>query len=275
MKTIIVPTDFSKAASHALELAKWMAKKTNATIHLANFYSIPVADYSYPDISMPGEILEQIRKAAVEGIDKLSVELKAEGFSVDSTIDMGMIADEVVNLASRLQADLIIMGTTGDKDIMNKIVGSNAAHVMQRVTQPILLVPQDCNCDGIRNVIYLDQLEEDDTAVLSKLFALAEELQIDNNIRLLNVNTGFFFKPINEDLMLKLDKTFGLEKIKLETVDGADVKEGIEHYLENHKIDLVVMSTHKKSFLERVFSKSDTKEMAMYGKLPLLVYHKD
>jgi nucleotide-binding universal stress UspA family protein len=66
MKTIIVPTDFSDAANNALKAAKSIAIKTKASIHLANFYSLPVADYSYPDISMPAEILEQIRKAAID-----------------------------------------------------------------------------------------------------------------------------------------------------------------------------------------------------------------
>jgi nucleotide-binding universal stress UspA family protein len=274
MKTIIVPTDFSDAANNALKAAKSIAIKTKASIHLANFYSLPVADYSYPDISMPAEILEQIRKAAIEGVDKISAELREEGFTVESTIGMGMVADEIADLAKDIKPDLIVMGTTGASGIANKLLGSNAAHVMQNTVYPILLVPQHCICDKIFNIVYLDELKEDDTAVLSKLFAFAGAMNVEN-IKILNVNTGFFFKPINEHLMIQLDRAFGLEKIKLETVDGSDVKEGIDHYLENHHVDLLVMSTHKKSFLERLFSKSNTNEMAMYGKIPLLVYHKE
>lgn len=274
MKTILVATDFSETANNALKAAKLIAQKTQATLHIANFYSIPVADYSYPDISMPAEILEQIRLAAIEGIDKLSNDLKAEGFSVESTIDMGLVSDEIISLAKKVNADLIVMGTTGADSIINKIIGSNAAHVLQRTEFPIMLVPQHCNCKSLQNLVYLDELKEDDTAVLTKLFSFAGELGIEN-IKLLNVNTGFFFKPVNEHLMIQLDRAFGLEKIKLETVDGADVKEGINHYLENHHVDLVVMSTHRKSFLARLFSSSSTNEMALYGKLPLLVYHKE
>lgn len=274
MKTILVPTDFSEAADNALKVAKSIAQKTKATIHLANFYSIPVADYSYPEISMPAEIMEEVRKSATEGVEKLAANLNAEGFSATSTVEMGMVSDEIVELGNKLEADLIIMGTTGASGILNKIIGSNAARVMQRTMRPIILVPQDAAFDGIDKVVYLDQLKEDDTAVLSKLFAFADELGV-NNIKLLNVNTGFFFQPVNEHLLIQLDRAFGLERIKLETVDGADVKEGIDHYLENHQIDLVVMSTHKKTLLERIFSGSNTNEMALYSKVPLLVYHKE
>lgn len=273
MKTILVPTDFSQAADNALKAAKLIAQKTNATIHLANFYSIPVADYSYPDISMPAEIMEQVRKSANEGIAQLTAQLKAEGFAVEATVEMGLVGDEVVALADKIEADLIIMGTTGASGIVNKIVGSNAAHVMQRTNRPIIMIPQDNALESFNKVVYLDQLEEDDTAVLAKLFALGDELGI-TSVKILNVNTGFFFKPVNEHLMVQLNRAFGEERIKLETVDGADVTEGVEHYLENHNVDLVVMSTHRKSFLERIFSKSDTHEMALYSKVPLLVYHK-
>ena len=128
--------------------------------------------------------------------------------------------------------------------------------------------------NGIFSIVYLDELKEDDTSVLHKLFALSDEIGA-HNVTLLNVNTGFFFEPINEHLMIQLNRAFGEEKIKLDTVDGADVKEGIDHYLEEKQVDLVVMSTHKKTILERLFMQSNTKLMAMQTKVPLLVYHKD
>lgn len=273
MKTILVPTDFSEVAENALKLAKYIAQKTKATIHLANFYSIPLGSYAYPDISVPGEIIEAIRKAAVEGIEKTAQELIAEGYTVEHTVEMGMASGEIVDLADKIDADLIVMGTTGADGLINKIIGSNAEHVMQQTRRLIILVPKDCTFDGIFNVVYLDELKEDDTKILSKLFSFSEEIGV-HNVKLLNVNTGFFFQPVNEHLLIQLDRAFGMEKIKLETVDAADVKEGIDKYLEKEMIDLVVMSTHKKTLLERIFSKNNTNTMALYSKVPLMVYHK-
>jgi nucleotide-binding universal stress UspA family protein len=273
MKTIVVPTDFSEVAEKALLLAKSIAQKTKATIHLANFYSIPLGSYAYPDISVPGEIIEGIRKASEEGIEKMAQELATEGFTVEHTVAMGMAPDEIVDLADKVDADLIVMGTTGAEGLMNKIIGSNAERVMQLTKRPIILVPKDCTFDGIYNIVYLDELKEDDTSILSKLFSFSEEIGV-HHVKLLNINTGFFFQPVNEHLLIQLDRAFDLEKIKLDTVDAADVKEGIDKYLENEMIDLVVMSTHKKTLVERIFSKSNTNTMALYSKVPLMVYHK-
>ena len=274
MKTILVPTDFSDVSRKALNVAKSIAKKTHATIHIANFYSIPSGSYAFPDISMPSDIIEEIRKIAVEGVEKCANELKLEGFTVESTVEMGTASDETAELAKKLNVDLIVMGTTGADGIINKIIGSNAAHVMQKTEIPIILVPKDCDFDGIYNVIYLDELKEDDAKVLSKVFAFSDEIGI-HNIKLLNVNTGFFYQPINEHLLIHFNRVFGLDKIKLDTVDGTDVKEGVNNYLEKHQIDLVIMSTNKKTLLERIFIQSNTKTMALYSKIPLMVYHKE
>ncbi|HNE51419.1 MAG TPA: universal stress protein [Chitinophagales bacterium] len=273
MKTILVPTDFSTAADNALSVAKLIARKTNSTLHLAHFYSIPVADYSYPDISMPAEILEQARKSAMQQISDLERQLASDGYKVSSTIDMGLVFDEVVTLADKLAVDLIVMGTTGASGIVNKIMGSNTAHVMQRTERPIILIPEHSKVKDIQKIVYLDELEQDDTEVLNNLLAFADDLAI-HQIRILNISTGFFYKPIDEKMVALLENNFGEHKVKIETVDGIDVKEGVDHYLKEHHVDLVVMSTHKKTFLERLFSKSNTQEMALYSKVPLLVYHK-
>lgn len=272
MKTILVPTDFSEVANNALKVAKSIAQKTKATIHLANFYTIPIGSYNYPDIGVPSDIIEEIRKSTIEGIEKMVLELKSEGFHVESTVEIGMAVDEILELGNKLNADLLIMGTTGAGSLINKIIGSNAANVMQQTKIPIILVPKDCVFDGIYNVVYLDELKADDTDVLYKLFKFSDEIGV-HHVKLLNVNTGFFYQPVNEHLLIQLDRMFGLEKIKLDTVDAADVKEGINKYLETHMIDMVVMSTSKKTLLERIFIQSNTQTMALYTKVPLMIYH--
>jgi nucleotide-binding universal stress UspA family protein len=273
MKTIVVPTDFSEVATKALGVAKSIAKKTNAKLHIANFYTVPVVDYSYPEISMPGEILEEMRKASKQGIRIIADELEEEGITVETTFGMGMATDEIVELARKADADLIIMGTTGASGIMNTLIGSNAAHVMQRVEMPIMLVPYAYDGREIRNIVYADSLREDDTSVIGKLFVFAEAIGAVD-VSLLNINTSGHYEAIDTDLVYRLNKTFGEQRVKLNFVDADNIKHGIDKYLELHNIDLVVMSTHKKTLLQRIFTPSNTRMMALHSKVPLMVYHK-
>ncbi|MBK6274020.1 MAG: universal stress protein [Saprospirales bacterium] len=274
MKKIVFPTDFSEASEKALQVVKYLANKSTATIHLFHTYNIPATMYAHVETVIPPQLLDDIRISAENQTSALKSKLEEEGFDVETTVEMGTITDEIISFTKNNACDLLVMGTTGDHNLVNKLIGSNASSVLMRVEVPVLLVPKDAVFDGIFSIVYLDELKEDDTSVLHKLFALSDEIGA-HNVTLLNVNTGFFFEPINEHLMIQLNRAFGEEKIKLDTVDGADVKEGIDHYLEEKQVDLVVMSTHKKTILERLFMQSNTKLMAMQTKVPLLVYHKD
>lgn len=273
MQTILVPTDFSATADKALMVAKDIAKTTGSKIHLANFYSIPIADYSYPDVAMPGDIMEEIRKAADTGMAKLKDALTKEGLDVSTTVEMGMVTDEVVDLSNKINAHLIVMGTTGTDGVLDKLIGSNASNVMQKTEKPIILVPKDYRFNGIHEIVYADSLHEDDTDVLKQVFDFAEMTGADN-VNIININTSSHYEPVTQELAARLQKVFGIDKVKISFVVADNLKEGIDSYLQNHKIDLVVMYTHKKSLMERIFSSSNTKMMALHTQVPLMVYHK-
>lgn len=273
MKTILVPVDFSEAAKNAMNAAKFIAAKSKATIHLANFYSIPVADYSYPDISMPAEIMEEIKIAAKKGMEEWCSELKAAGVDSTSTVKMGLATDGIVDLAEEIDADLIVMGTTGASGLLNKIIGSNASHVMQRSGRPIILVPKDCTFTDFSHIAYADALQDDDTPVLKKLFEFAAVVGTEK-INIVNINTSSHYEPVNKGLYIAINETFGYEKINWDFLEAESLKDGFDAYLAAHHIDLVAMSTQKKTLLERIFSSSNTRMMALYSKVPVLVFHK-
>ena len=181
MNTILVPTDFSAVAANALKAAKHLAKKSNAAIHLVHFYQLPLADYSNPDMLLPTEILEHHKHEANVALQNLVASLKEEGFDADASLKFGLLTEEIESLASSLNSMMIVMGTTGASNIVNKLIGSNAANVLQHTEHPILLIPSNCHCDSFSNIVYLAELKEDDTEVLSKVFAFAE--MVNNEVK--------------------------------------------------------------------------------------------
>lgn len=274
MKTILFPTDFSETSDKALHVVKYIAQKSNACIHVFHVYNIPVTLYNNMDAIIPPQIIDDVRISAEKEAAALKKNLEADGFIVEVTVEMGSVTDEIISITHKNSFDLLIMGTTGDGNLVNKIIGSNASAVLMRVNIPVLLVPKDCVFDGFKSIVYLDELKDDDIEVLDALFSLSKEIGV-RNLSLLNINTGFFFEPVDEKLMTRLTTAFGADQLVIDSVTAADVKQGIDLYLEQTQIDLVVMSTKKKTILERLFVKSNTKIMAMQSKIPLLVYHRN
>jgi len=95
MKTILFPTDFSEAAQNALNMAKVIAKKNNANIHLCHFYSLALNNYTSPESMIPMDLLDNIKDSAVEEINKLKIDLENEGFEIQSTVSGGDLVIEI------------------------------------------------------------------------------------------------------------------------------------------------------------------------------------
>jgi nucleotide-binding universal stress UspA family protein len=51
------------------------------------------------------------------------------------------VAEEILNQADTLDADLIVMGTHGHGAMYNLLVGSATKGVLKHSTRPVLLVP--------------------------------------------------------------------------------------------------------------------------------------
>jgi nucleotide-binding universal stress UspA family protein len=274
MNTILVPIDFSEVADKALKVAKNIAKKSGSKIKLAHFYSLPITSPIIAEVTISSEILEGMQKNAEETVEKIAETIRQEGIQVETIVEMGMATSEIIEATKNTEIDLVIMGTTGATNLANKLLGSNAMHVMQRIEKPIILVPKDCVFDGIYQIVYTNSFNEDDTFVLSQLFKFADSIKaIDLNILTVN-ESNHTYEPLNPHLVMQLERAFGKEKIKIKFTEANSIKDGIQKYLDTHSIDLVVMSRHKKSLFERIFIHSDTDLMAEYAKTPLMVYHK-
>jgi nucleotide-binding universal stress UspA family protein len=56
-------------------------------------------------------------------------------------------------------------------------------------------------------------------------------------------------------------------------IDDPDVDKAINIFAETHGIDMLVTSPKKHRFLDGLFRKSHTRELAMYAHVPLLALH--
>ena len=71
--------------------------------------------------------------------------LKNSGLSPDrvsTRVEYGYVADKVIDTARALQADLIVMGTKGASNFLDRWLGTNAQKVMKISDCPVWIVPQ-------------------------------------------------------------------------------------------------------------------------------------
>lgn len=135
--SILVPFDGSEFSKKALDRACQLSKMDGADITV--LYVIPRYE------EMIGFFkTESIKQSLFKEAEKIMDEAKkialSHGASIASTIQEGHAGDRIVEIASAMKHDLIVMGTYGWKGVSKAIMGSTTERVIMNASCPVLVV---------------------------------------------------------------------------------------------------------------------------------------
>ena len=275
MKTILVPTDFSANADNALNYAIELAKIENAKLILlhafeTNYESGAVSYNLIAEEKASLEIQSNKRLQTIGYKIELSSKLKYECISVE-----GFVIDVILNLIEEQEIDLVVMGTKGASGLSGVIFGSNTTKVIEKAKCPVIAVPEGAIYMGFGKITYATDYHENDIQCLKKVIEIAEPLNAQVNILHISIN------PHSEEIERETMKTFMDEinhkitysNLSFQLINGASINASLEEYLESNATSLMVMSTHRRDFFDKIFGSSITKHIAYKIKTPLMVFH--
>jgi universal stress protein A len=144
-KTILVPHDFSASADHAARLARDLAKLHGARLILVHVAEMPLmlgpSAAVVPDEGgTPIGVREYAVRSATAALEQLAAELGADGVPTSFVAVLGHAASEIVAVAEREHADLIVMSTHGRTGLAHLVVGSVAEKVVRHAPIPVLTI---------------------------------------------------------------------------------------------------------------------------------------
>jgi nucleotide-binding universal stress UspA family protein len=141
LKVIVVGVDFSPSSERALDEAFRLAMAPDASIHLAHVASGTATDL----------VLDMLEGARRVNFDEAERHLVGYGRSraasagipavrVHAHVRLGSPAQELVELANLLDADLVVVGTHGRTGLGRLLVGSVAEALVKKARCPVLVV---------------------------------------------------------------------------------------------------------------------------------------
>ncbi|MFN3882176.1 MAG: universal stress protein [Nitrincola lacisaponensis] len=144
-KTLLFATDFSEGAEKAVDHARTLAKMTGARLHLLHVIT-ELSDKRRKRV--PADVIDtfirEVTRQAREDMDHFCQQhfsdAVEQGFEVTQKVEVGAGYEDILAEASRIQADLIIMGTHGRTGIEKVLVGSTAERVVRNSIIPVLTV---------------------------------------------------------------------------------------------------------------------------------------
>ena len=140
-RKILVPTDFSTPADEALERAVELARLTGAELHLLHAYELPttmgVVDVP---LALPQEFFDRVREAAQSQLEERVKNLTSGGVEARAHLTLDTPSRAILDVAEKLGADLIVMGTHGRTGMRHVLLGSVAERTVRLATCPVLTV---------------------------------------------------------------------------------------------------------------------------------------
>lgn len=273
MKTIVVPTDFSKCSENALQLAAQIAKKNNGTIKLIHVYERPV--YGFIDIYID-HAKDKIQKAEIHSsLDKQAAQKYLEGIDVKKILIWDLKVWEIFGSKNLNDADLIVMGTHGVSGLNEMLLGSNAEKLVRASNLPIITVKVEQKDYSFKDIVFATNFTGEAVAAFKKLAEFASIF--GSRIHLLTVNTPDKFESTRATT-LRMDEF-------LKKVDGADcptkiynaafMEVGIMHYAKDVGANLIALGTHGRTGLSRFFDDSVSEGLVNHAMLPILTLNVD
>ncbi|MDO1446718.1 universal stress protein [Rhodocytophaga aerolata] len=275
MKTILVPTDFSKHAANALAYAASLAEGLEAKIWLLHTYHVPAA---YTEIPAAVQIEHDIEVDAEKELKQLIANLKRTRgslFNIEYINKEGFLIDTLPELVKEKAVDLIVMGTQGASGLEQVLLGSYTADVVEKVDCPVLVIPAYAPFHKPEKIMYATDFQFNDFTCINQVADLAKAF--DAEIEITHISIHEKNKEQEEDLMdwfMEIaESNIAYSKLSYRTFTGENVLEKLNATVTESGIELLCMSTVRRTFFEKIFNSSLTKKMVYQTQIPLLVFH--
>lgn len=275
MKTILVPTDFSKAAANAIGYAVEIAKLTKAKIILFHTYRVPVVTAEMPVI-IPN--LTELEKDCMEELRKIERKLHlshGKKLDIDRVVKCGFAVDEIDLYATKHKVDLIVMGMQGAGYLTEKFIGSVTTSLIQKANCPVLVIGENVKFKSIKKIVLAcDYNETENKEILERLKEFAHLFK--SHVYVLHVVPELELVAPVPDVVsdyIKLEHTLADTDHSFHYLPNNEVVDGINKFVTDSKMDMVVMIPRKHSILKNIFIEPNTKKMAFHSKVPLLALH--
>ena len=295
IENLLIPTDFSACADHALTHAIELADRFDANLHILHVVNELDPDwYGITDAQERAvKLRAQIREEAEERLHKL-----APDDELETTISLQLsfdVADSINEYVEERAIDLVVMGTHGRKGMDRLMLGNVADKLIRHAPCPVMTVREEVPWESeTENVVFEDILapidfsdHSRDALTVSKhvahqyqarlhLMFVAEKRTVptfsDTGIPGVGVveMDPEIVSQAEEALKQLNDSVPGPQVESFYHVREGSVSEDVIDYAESHGSDLIVMATRGLTGVKRFLLGSNTERIVRTAPCPVL-----
>ncbi|MCB0475144.1 MAG: universal stress protein [Flavobacteriaceae bacterium] len=277
MKNILLLTDFSANAQHAIEYALALFKGGEHHFCLLNVHKTSSSVMtemmaSKASSSVYESLIKNPKKTLKVLTEKYAAQYKGERFSFEYICDYDAFTDAVGQLVKEKHIDLIVMGTNGATGAKEVVFGSNTINVIRHIDCSVLVVPEGYSFTGLKSVLFVTETAE----------AFKGDVLIPFNFIRARYHAALHILFIENEVLsleessrkeMKIKDHFKDQNPEYHSVTGLPADLALDAFVQLEQMDLIGKIINRKSFLQRLISGSSTPAITYKTRVPLLIMH--
>ncbi len=284
--SILVATDFSATADHALDFARRLAGVFGAEIHLVHVRILLEGRQQSQELQRELERLDEQHDRQTEEV--LARHADRTGVGVHTHLVRGLsVSESLMEAVLDLECDLVVMGTHGRRGLRHLLLGSVAEEIVRSSVVPVVTVREsaDTEARSAGSILVSHDFSQRSEAAV----AVAREwaLALGAEVHLLHVvepvvYPEFYAVDVMPDEVLHRIEERSVEAMKaaaavqlkgvahtLEVVTGRAV-DAILDAADPARFDLVIMGTRGLSGLQHLLLGSVAEGVVRRSRIPVL-----
>lgn len=269
MKQIIVPTDFSENAVHALRYAISFMNNLGGDITLLHTFQISTSGAGR--FVALDEMVQQEREEELNGLIAKVKDQLADTVRLNGKVVEGYAVDTIAEQADAHHVNFVVMGTRGASGVKKIFMGSTTSNVIRNTKVPVLAVPDDAGDFSMKHLLLaLDASDMPDATVLNPALDLAAKFGAE--VSILHINSNDKDDSISPNIQAYFEQ-MGIKYTYYKLQKSGDASENILDFAKQKNTDLVCVLNRHRSWFSQLFQTSVSQQLAFESNIPLLVLH--
>jgi len=286
---VLVPIDFStyslKAALVGFDIAEKLESK------MVMYHSTPRPEFltiPYSDVIVYDSALflnyEMTEKATSKKFEEFLTKLTSmidyhrwKKAKPEYIVKIGEADDDILSYIQIHPPKMVVMGIRGGDARVGDLMGSTTAGVIFNTKVPVLAIPENTPDNWLNNfktVVYATNFEAQDFIAMDKLIKLVKPF--DCKVICLHVNkgdNGELDEAMLEGMREALSEKYPYAAFDCRLVQNKNLPEAIDNFIQDNRIDVLALTTHRRNLLTRFFNPSISRKLVLHTQTPILVFH--
>ncbi len=274
MKSILLATDYSKAASNGLQYAVALTKNSKAKLILFHVYDEPLPAADAPMV-FPSAIkqYEEDNKRAIKILERKILAQTSGKIKVESHIAPGLPVDEIIRITKKKRVDLVVTGIPETSKVAKVFTGSTSTSLINKSRVPVLAVPVKSKFRKAKKIVlaydYTKKINPHAVKAIRDFARLFKSQILVLNVVKLEEEPAY----AKAKAMVSIKNALKGIKYRLFFSYSENIVDEINLFIRKHKASLLIMLPHKHPLMERFLYPSNTKSMVFQTDIPLLSLH--